>query len=176
MGIQAGDRRATPSLHDLWAYADLIAPPAPEPRWPEDEERRAAGEAERGWVDAALKSRASPAAVAQLALPPRPIREKFTRGVVAMEWDDWSMSMSGVCMEEPNMIYLFQFAPTPTESAYFIVCLFFPLTDVYRRPILFFTRCTEQDGHRFPIPVPDVDVRFREIPQKDPFGMSGIIP
>ena len=124
MGIQAGDRRATPSLHDLWAYADLIAPPAPEPRWPEDEERRAAGEAERGWVDAALKSRASPAAVAQLALPPRPIREKFTRGVVAMEWDDWSMSMSGVCVDEPNMIYLFQFAPTPTESAYFIVCLF----------------------------------------------------
>ena len=175
MGIQAGDRRATPSLHDLWAYADLIAPPAPEPRWPEDEERRAAGEAERGWVDAALKSRASPAAVAQLALPPRPIREKFTRGVVAMEWDDWSMSVSGVCMDEPNMIYLFQFAPTPTESAYFVVCLFLPLTDVYRRTILFYSRYTEQDGHRFPIPVPDVDERFREIPQRDPFGMSGII-
>ncbi|KAF8502209.1 hypothetical protein F5888DRAFT_1800693 [Russula emetica] len=90
-GIQAGDRRVTPALHDLWAYADLIAPPAPEPRWPEDEERRAAGEAERGWVDAALKSRESPAAVAQLALPPRPIRERFTRGLVSIEWDDWSM-------------------------------------------------------------------------------------
>jgi hypothetical protein len=119
VGIQADDRRATPALHDLWAYADLMAPPAPEPRWPEDEERRAAGEAERGWVDAALKSRESPAAVAQLALPPRPIREKFTRGLVSIEWDDWSMSLCGVCMDEPNMIYLFQFAPTPTESAYF---------------------------------------------------------
>ena len=85
VGIQAGDRRVTPALHDLWAYADLIAPPAPEPRWPEDEERRAAGEAERGWVDAAQKSRESPAAVAQLALPPRPIRERFTRGLVAIE-------------------------------------------------------------------------------------------
>lgn len=119
VGIQANDRRATPSLHDLWAYADLIAPPAPEPRWPEDEERRAAGEAERGWVDAALKSRESPAAVAQLALPPRQIRERFTRGLVAIEWDDWSMSICGVCMDDPNMIYLFQFAPTPTESEHF---------------------------------------------------------
>lgn len=123
VGIQSNDRRATPSLHDLWAYADLIAPPAPEPRWPEDEERRAAGEAERGWVDAALRSRESPAAVAQLPLPPRPIRERFTRGVVAIEWDDWSMSLCGTCVDEPNMIYLFQFAPTPTESEYFI-CLF----------------------------------------------------
>ena len=121
VGIQAGDRRATPALHDLWAYADLIAPPAPEPRWPEDEERRDAGEAERGWVDAALKSRESPAAVAQLALPPRSIRERFTRGLVAIEWDDWSMSLCGTCMDEPNMIYLFQFAPTPTESE----CFFF---------------------------------------------------
>ena len=34
----------------------------------------------------------------------------------------------------------------------------------------------EQDGHRFPIPVPDVDERFREVPESDPFGMSGIIP
>ena len=123
VGIQAGDRRVTPALHDLWAYADLIAPPAPEPRWPEDEKRRAAGEAERGWVDAALKSRESPAAVAQLALPPRPIRERFTRGLVSIEWDDWSMSLCGVCVGEPNVIYLFQFAPTPTESECF--CLFF---------------------------------------------------
>ena len=129
MGVQAGDRRATPALHDLWAYADLIAPPAPEPRWPEDEERRAAGEAERGWVDAALKSRESPAAVAQLAMPPRPIRERFTRGMVAIEWDDWSMSLCGVCMDEPNVIYLFQFAPTPTESEWFFfpfICSFCP--------------------------------------------------
>jgi hypothetical protein len=112
----ADDRRATPALRGLWAYADLIAPPAPDPRWPEDEESRAAGEAERGWVDAALKSRESPAAVAQLPLP---IRERFTRGLVAIEWDDWSMSLCGVCVDEPNMIYLFQFAPTPTESEYF---------------------------------------------------------
>lgn len=118
VGIQAGDRRAAPALHDLWAYADLIPPPAPHPRWPEDEERRAAGEAERGWIDAALRRRESPAAVAQLALPPRAIREKFSRGLVAIEWDDWSMSMCGVCADEPNMIYLFQFAPTPTESEF----------------------------------------------------------
>jgi hypothetical protein len=122
VGIQAGDRRASPALHDLWAYADLVAPPAPHSRWPEDEERRAAGEAERGWVDAALKSRESPAAVAQLALPPRAVREKFSHGLVAVEWDDWSMNMCGVCVDEPTMIYLFQFAPTPTESEY---CLFF---------------------------------------------------
>jgi hypothetical protein len=177
VGIQAGDRRVTPALHDLWAYADLIAPPAPEPRWPEDEERRAAGEAERGWVDAALNSRESPAAVAQLALPPRPIREKFTRGLVAIEWDDWSMSLCGVCMDEPNMIYLFQFAPTPTESeCFFFLIILYPLTDVSRPP--FFSPLydvTEDDGHRFPIPVPDVDERFREIPEKDPFGMTGII-
>jgi hypothetical protein len=115
IGIQADDRRATPALHDLWAYADLVAPPAPHARWPEDEERRAAGEAERGWVDAALK---------RLALPPRTIREKFSRGLVAIEWDDWSMSMCGVCVDEPTMIYLFQFAPTPTESEY---CLFLAL-------------------------------------------------
>ncbi|KAI0299459.1 hypothetical protein B0F90DRAFT_1728854 [Multifurca ochricompacta] len=116
VGIQAGDRRATPALHDLWAYADLIAPPTPHARWQEDEERRAAGEAERGWVDAALKRRESPAAVAQLALPPRAVREKFSRGLVAIEWDDWSMSMCTVCVHEPKIIYLFQFAPTPTES------------------------------------------------------------
>ena len=126
VGIQAGDRRATPALHDLWAYADLIAPPAPAPRWPEDEERRAAGEAERGWVDAALKSRGSPAAVAQLPLPPRAIRDRFTRGLVAIEWDDWSMSMSGVCVDEPSAIYLFQFAPTPTESELFSLSVYFP--------------------------------------------------
>jgi hypothetical protein len=123
IGIQADDRRATPALHDLWAYADLVAPPAPPARWPEDEERRAAGEAERGWVDAALKRRESPAAVAQLALPSRTIREKFSRGLVAMEWDDWSMSMCGVCLDEPTMIYLFQFAPTPTESEYSLFLL-----------------------------------------------------
>jgi hypothetical protein len=127
VGIQAGDRRATPALHDLWAYADLVAPPAPHSRWPEDEERRAAGEAERGWVDAALRTRESPAAVAQLALPPRAIREKFSCGLVAIEWDDWSMSMCGVCVDEPKMIFLFQFAPTPTESEYyrFLFFLFF---------------------------------------------------
>jgi hypothetical protein len=119
VGIQAGDRRATPALHDLWAYADLVPPPAPHARWPEDEERRAAAEAERGWVDAALRRRESPAAVAQLALPPRAIREKFSRGLVAIEWDDWSMSMCAVCVDEPKMIYLFQFAPTPTESEFF---------------------------------------------------------
>jgi hypothetical protein len=33
----------------------------------------------------------------------------------------------------------------------------------------------EQDGHRFPIPVPDVDERFREIPESDSFGKSGVI-
>jgi hypothetical protein len=121
VGIQAGDRRAAPALHDLWAYADLVAPPAPHSRWPEDEERRAAGEAERGWVDAALGTRESPAAVAQLALPPRAIREKFSGGLVAIEWDDWSMSMCGVCVDEPKMIYLFQFAPTPTESEYYLL-------------------------------------------------------
>ena len=116
VGTQAGDRRAAPALHDLWAYADLVPPPLPHARWPEDGERRAAGEAERGWVDAALRRRESPAAVAQLALPPRAVRERFSRGVSAIEWDDWSMSMCGVCAEEPRMIYLYQFAPTPTES------------------------------------------------------------
>jgi hypothetical protein len=119
VGIRAGDRRAAPALHDLWAYADLVPPPAPHARWPQDEERRAAGEAERGWVDDALKRRESPAAVAQLALPPREIREKFSRGLVAIEWDDWSMSMCAVCVDEPKKIYLFQFAPTPTESESF---------------------------------------------------------
>jgi len=123
VGTQAGDRRAAPALHDLWAYADLVPPPLPHPRWPEDGERRAAGEAERGWVDAALRRRESPAAVAQLALPPRAVRERFSRGLSAMEWDDWSMSMCGVCAEEPRMIYLYQFAPTPTESE-FIYFLF----------------------------------------------------
>ena len=179
VGIQAGDRRVTPSLHDLWAYADLIAPPAPEPRWPEDEERRAAGEAERGWVDAALKSRESPAAVAQLALPPRPVRERFTRGLVSIEWDDWSMSLCGVCMDEPNMIYLFQFAPTPTESEFLFFLIVFSLLTDGIVPFFFFLPPydgTEDDGHRFPIPVPDVDERFREISEKDPFGMTGIIP
>ena len=117
--IPANDQRATPALRDLWAYADLIAPPAPDPRWPEDKESRAAGEAQRRWLDAALKSREIPAAVAQVSLP-QPIREKFTRGLVAIEWDDWSMSLCGVCVDEPNMIYLFQFAPTPTESEYFV--------------------------------------------------------
>ena len=34
----------------------------------------------------------------------------------------------------------------------------------------------EQDGHRFPIPVPDVDVRFREVSERDPFGISAVIP
>ena len=125
VGIQAGDRRATPALHDLWAYADLVTPPAPHARWPEDQERRAAGEAERGWVDVALRTRESPAAVAQLALPPRAVREKFSHGLVAIDWDDWSMNLCGVCVDEPNMIYLFQFAPTPTESEYYIVCFVF---------------------------------------------------
>jgi hypothetical protein len=32
----------------------------------------------------------------------------------------------------------------------------------------------EQDGHRFPIPVPDVDVRFREVFERDAFGMSAV--
>ena len=32
----------------------------------------------------------------------------------------------------------------------------------------------EQDGHRFPIPVPDVDERFRAVPEDDPFEMSGL--
>ena len=118
VGTQAGDRRAAPALHDLWAYADLVPPPLPHARWPEDGERRAAGDAERGWVDAALRRRESPAAVAQLALPPRAVRERFSRGVSAIEWDDWSMSMCGVCAEEPRMIYLYQFAPTPTESEF----------------------------------------------------------
>ena len=135
VGIQAGDRRASPALHDLWAYADLVAPPAPHSRWPEDEERRAAGEAERGWVDAALKRRESPAAVAQLALPPRAVREKFSHGLVAIEWDDWSMNMCGVCVDEPTMIYLFQFAPTPTESEYYLFFQFFySLADVFPSP------------------------------------------
>ena len=116
VGTQAGDRRAAPALLDLFAYADLMPPPPPDARWPEDGERRAAGDAERGWVDAALRRRESPAAVAQLALPPRAVRERFSRGVSAIEWDDWSMSMCGVCAEEPRMIYLYQFAPTPTES------------------------------------------------------------
>jgi hypothetical protein len=116
---KADDRRATPALHGLWAYADLIAPPAPEPRWPEDEESRAAGEAERGWVDAALKSRKSPVVIARLPLP-HSMRERFARGLVAIEWDDWSMSLCGVCADEPNTIYLSQFAPMPTESEYFV--------------------------------------------------------
>jgi hypothetical protein len=117
--IPVDNRRASPPLRDLWAYADLIAPPAPDPRWPEDKESRAAGEAQRRWLDAALKSRESSAAVALVSLP-QSIRESFTRGLVAIEWDDWSMSLCGVCVDEPNMIYLFQFAPTPTESEYLV--------------------------------------------------------
>ena len=125
VGTQAGDRRAAPALHDLWAYADLVPPPLPHARWPEDGERREAGEAERGWVDAALRGRESPAAVAQLALPPRAVRERFSRGVSAIEWDDWSMSMCGVCAEEPRMIYMYQFAPTPTESELILSFFYF---------------------------------------------------
>jgi len=53
-----------------------------------------------------------------------------------------------VCVDDPNMIYLFHFAPTPIEK---------------------------QDGHRLPLPVPDVDERFREVSEKDPYAMSGII-
>jgi hypothetical protein len=126
VGTQAGDRRAAPALHDLWAYADLVSPPPPHARWPEDGERRAAGDAERGWVDAALRRRERPVSVAQLALPPRAVRERFSRGVSAIEWDDWSMSMCGVCAEEPRVIYLYQYAPTPTESElnyYFPFCM-----------------------------------------------------
>jgi hypothetical protein len=127
VGIRADDRRATPALYNLWAYADLIAPPAPNPRWPEDKERRAAGRAERGWIDAAIKSRESPAAVAQVGLP-HSISERFMRGLVAIEWDDRSMSLCGVCVDEPNMIYLFQFAPTPSESESIFIVLSFWLT------------------------------------------------
>ncbi len=32
----------------------------------------------------------------------------------------------------------------------------------------------EQDGHRFPIPVPDVDERFRSVSEDDPFEMDGL--
>jgi hypothetical protein len=59
----------------------------------------------------------------------------------------------------------------------FFLIILSPLTDVSRPP--FFSPLydvTEDDGHRFPIPVPDVDERFREIPEKDPYGMIGIIP
>jgi hypothetical protein len=129
--IPHNDRRATPALHDLWAYADLAAPPAPQPRWPDDEASRTAREAERGWIYAALKSRESPAVVAQLSLPQQSMREKFKRGLVAIEWDDWSMSLCGVCVDEPNLIYLFQFAPTPTEGENSFDC-FYPMADVLR--------------------------------------------
>jgi len=104
VGIQAGDQRASPALHDLWAYADLIPPPALHARWPEDGERCVAGEAEHGWVDATLKSRKSPAAVAQLALLPHAICKKFSHGLITIEWGTWSM-------DKPTMIYLFQFVP-----------------------------------------------------------------
>ncbi|KAI0267454.1 hypothetical protein BC834DRAFT_981840 [Gloeopeniophorella convolvens] len=148
VGTQAGDRRATPALHDLWAYADLIPPPAPHARWPEDGGRRAAGEAERGWVDAALRMRESPAAVAQLPLPPRAVREKFSRGLVALEWDDWCMAMCAVCIDEPKEIYMFQYVPTPTEK---------------------------EDGHRVPIPVPDVDERFRDVTEDEVEQLRGTL-
>jgi len=83
------------------------------------------------------------------------------------------MSLCGVCVDEPNVIYLFQFAPTPTESECFLFC---PLLTDVSCPFFPCSAVTEDDGHRFPIPVPEVDERFREIPEKDPFGVTGIIP
>jgi hypothetical protein len=49
------------------------------------------------------------------------------------------------------------------------------LADVSR--LFFSTPCdvAEQDGHRFPIPVPDVDVRFREVSERDSLGISAVI-
>ena len=48
------------------------------------------GEAKHGWVDATLKSHESPAAVAQLVLLPYTICEKFSHGLVAIKWGNYS--------------------------------------------------------------------------------------
>jgi len=48
-----------------------------------------------------------------------------------------------------------------------VFCSFYIFSPPYDVP--------EKGGHRFPIPVPDVDVRFREIAEGDPFGMDGIV-
>jgi len=104
VGIQAGDWCASPALHDLWAYTDLVPPPVLHVRWPEDGKCCMAGEAEHRWVDTTLKSCESPAAVAQLTLLPCAICKKFSHGLVVIKWGDWSM-------DKPTMIYLFQFVP-----------------------------------------------------------------
>ena len=97
---------------------DLMAPPAPDPRWPEDEASRAEGKVQREWIDAAMKSRDNPAANTTVTGLPMRISNNFTHGLVTMEWDDWSMTLCGVRVNKPNELYIFQFVPTPTESEY----------------------------------------------------------
>ena len=115
---QADNRSATPALCMLGAYMDLMAPPAPDPRWPEDEASRAEGKVQREWIDAAMKSRDNPAANPTITGLPMRIINNFTHGLVTMEWDDWSMTLCGVRVNKPNELYIFQFVPTPTESEY----------------------------------------------------------
>jgi hypothetical protein len=57
------------------------------------------------------------------------------------------MSLCGVCMGEPNVIYLFQFAPTPTESEW----LFFLIVLSLLTPLKDTTFCFQLYGPFFKI-------------------------
>ncbi|KAI0058452.1 hypothetical protein BV25DRAFT_1919333 [Artomyces pyxidatus] len=134
-GTDPEDRTIAPSLKGFYAYTDHFRPPAPDARWPEDGAWRAAAEAECEWADAAMAPRTQKDG-ALAVLPILGVRQMhpFHGGVLAMDWEDCAGKLCFTSGQEPGTVYMLEFAPGPTE---------------------------EKDGHRVPLPVPDVDQEFR---------------
>ncbi|KAI0058457.1 hypothetical protein BV25DRAFT_1902163 [Artomyces pyxidatus] len=133
-GTAIEDRTISLPMVTMYAYADTARPPSPDTRWPEDAEWRAQAEKECEWAGGIMKPRSTDQVIGFLPFLNKEQRTTFAEGLLAIDWEDSSGRVCVASKQEPQTVYILDFAPTPTEG---------------------------KDGHRRPLPVPDVDQVFR---------------
>ncbi|KAA1474515.1 hypothetical protein DENSPDRAFT_333992 [Dentipellis sp. KUC8613] len=129
--------KPTLEVINVFAYADPvpIQPGTPdlESPWPFDKERREAAAAEREWVKGTFAPREKGQPLVPLQLGEKML-SRFVEGIRAITWDEFSGRVLMVPVSDPRTIYMFEFAHAPEE---------------------------DQQGNRMPLPVPDVDQKYR---------------
>ncbi|KAA1474518.1 hypothetical protein DENSPDRAFT_804243 [Dentipellis sp. KUC8613] len=146
MGTMIDDRSAHPVPVSFFSYADMDGPTQEDidadEEWPYDKEQHEAAAAERAWIDAAYRQRGRSCPIRSLHPP---LAYMFEDGVVASAWDEWSGRLCMVPAAEPQKVYVFEYAHAPREDV---------------------------DGNRLPVPVHDVDVRFRRAAGEVPMDVE----
>ncbi|TFY68758.1 hypothetical protein EVG20_g3436 [Dentipellis fragilis] len=147
--MEARDGAAHPVPKDFLSYVNVDPPSeqdkAADELWPYDKEQHDAAASERAWIDMAYGERSRRRPICSLYPS---LVDLFEDGLVTAAWDEWSGRLCLVFEKDPQTVRVADYAWAPREDA---------------------------NGNRLPLPVPDVDVWFRQPRQPEVGELKGLV-